>query len=248
VLGFARPVRATRVADERATVVLAVDTSLSMEADDVDPDRLMVARQAAREFVAGLPGALDVGLVTFNGTTAVAAAPSRDREALVAAIDAMDLGEGTAIGEAIYTALDAVAAAPRADDDEPAPARIVLMSDGETTAGRPNEGAARAAADAGVAVDTIAFGTPDGVIDDPLGGTTPVPVAPGPLADIAAATGGTAFEAGSLGELSAVYADIDRVVGHDEVDRDASGWFVGAGIALLAVAASLSLLWFQRLP
>ncbi|HET9608945.1 MAG TPA: VWA domain-containing protein [Acidimicrobiales bacterium] len=248
VLGFARPVRATRVADERATVVLAVDTSLSMEANDVDPDRLTVARQAARAFVADLPGELDVGLVTFNGTTAVAAAPSRDREALVAAIDAMDLGEGTAIGEAIYTALNAVAAAPQGDDDAPAPARIVLMSDGETTAGRPNEEAARAAADAGVAVDTIAFGTPDGVIDDPLGGTTPVPVAPGPLADIAAATGGTAFEAGSLGELSAVYADIGRVVGHDEVDRDVSGWFVGAGIALLAVAASLSVLWFQRLP
>jgi len=75
-----------------------------------------------------------------------------------------------------------------------------------------------------------------------------VPVAPGPLADIAAATGGTAFEAESLGELSAVYADIGRVVGHDEVDRDVSGWFVGAGIALLAVAASLSLVWFQRLP
>lgn len=248
VLGFARPVRATRVADERATIVLAVDTSLSMEADDVDPDRLTVARRAARAFVADLPGELDVGLVTFNGTTAVAAAPSRDREALVAAIDAMDLGEGTAIGEAIYTALDAVAASPRGDDDAPAPARIVLMSDGETTAGRPNEEAARAAAGAGVAVDTIAFGTPDGVIDDPLGGTTPVPVAPGPLADIAAATGGTAFEAGSLGELSAVYADIGRVVGHDEVDRDVSGWFVGAGIALLAVAASLSVLWFQRLP
>ncbi len=248
VLGFARPVRATRVADERATIVLAVDTSLSMEADDVDPDRLTVARQAAREFVADLPGELDVGLVTFNGTTAVAAAPSPDREPLVAAIDAMDLGEGTAIGEAIYTALDAVAAAPRGDDDAPAPARIVLMSDGETTAGRPNEEAARAAAGAGVAVDTIAFGTPDGVIDDPLGGTTPVPVAPGPLADIAAATGGTAFEAGSLGELSAVYADIGRVVGHDEVDRDVGGGLVGAGIALLAVAASLSVLWFQRLP
>ena len=75
-----------------------------------------------------------------------------------------------------------------------------------------------------------------------------MPVAPGPLAEFAAATGGTAFEAGSLGELSAVYADIGRVVGHDEVDRDVSDWFVGAGIALLAVAASLSLLWFQRLP
>lgn len=248
VIGFARPVRATRVGDERATVVLAVDTSLSMEADDVEPTRLEVAQQAARDFVGDLPPELNVGLVTFNGATAVAVAPTRDRDALVDAIDAMALGEGTAIGEAIFTALDAIESAPRGDGDEPAPARIVVMSDGETTMGRPDSEGAAAAAEAGVPVDTIAFGTPDGTIIDEFGDPAPVPVAPGPLADIAATTGGDTFEAESLDELVSVYADIGSVVGHEDEEQDISGWFVGGGLALLALSGSLSLLWSQRLP
>lgn len=248
VVGFARPVRATRVGDERATVVLAIDTSLSMEADDVEPTRLSVAQEAARAFVADLPPELNVGLVTFNGTTSVAVPPGRDRDALTQAIDALELGEGTAIGDAVFTALDAIADAPQGDGDETAPARIVVMSDGETTRGRPDSEGATAAAEAGVPVDTIAFGTADGTILDPLGETEPVPVAPEPLAEIAATTGGTTFEADSLDELAEVYADIGSVVGYDEVDRDVSGWFVGGGLALLALAGSLSLLWSQRLP
>ena len=248
VVGFARPVRATRVGDERATVVLAVDTSLSMEADDVEPTRLDVAQQAARDFVGDLPPELNVGLVTFNGATSVAVAPTRDRDALVDAIDTMVLGEGTAIGEAIFTSLDAVEAAPRGDDDEPAPARIVVMSDGETTMGRPDGEGAAAAAEAGVPVDTIAFGTPDGTIVDAFGDPTPVPVAPGPLADIATTTGGDTFEADSLDGLGRVYADIGGVVGYEDAEADISGWFVGGGLALLALSGSLSLLWSQRLP
>jgi Ca-activated chloride channel family protein len=236
------------VGDEHATVLLALDTSLSMEADDVEPNRLAVAQEAARAFVADLPDRLEVGLVTFHGTTTVAVAPTRDRDALTAAIDAVELGEGTAIGEAVFTALDVVEAAPGGDDGEPVPARIVVMSDGETTVGRPNAEAAAAAADAGVPVDTIAFGTPEGTIEGELGETEPVPVAPEPLAEIASTTGGTAFEAESLGDLSSAYADIRGVVGHDDVDRDVSGWFVGGGILLLAVAGSLSLAWSQRLP
>jgi Ca-activated chloride channel homolog len=248
VIGFARPVRATRIGDERATVVLAVDTSLSMAADDVQPTRLEVAQDAARTFVADLPAELNVGLVTFNGSTSTAVEPTRDRVALIAGIDALELGEGTAIGEAIFTSLDAIAAAPRGDDDEPAPARIVVMSDGETTVGRDNAAGATAATDAGVPVDTIAFGTPDGTIVDEDGEHEPVPVAPQPLADIAASTGGTAFEADSLGELSSAYSDIGSVVGYEEVEQDVSGWFVGGGIAMLALAGSCSLLWSQRLP
>ena len=248
VVGFAQPVREVQVGDERATVILAIDTSLSMEADDVRPTRLEVAQEAARAFVEDLPDELDVGLVTFNGTPTVAVAPTRDREALTAAIDAVELGEGTAIGEAVFTSLDAVAGAPGGENGEPAPARIVVMSDGETTTGRDDAEGAAAASDAGVPVDTIAFGTADGTIEDEDGGVQPVPVAPEPLAEIAASTGGTAFEADSLDELGAAYADIGGVVGYDEVQRDVSGWFVGGGIALLALAGALSLRWSQRLP
>jgi Ca-activated chloride channel homolog len=248
VLGFARPVRAVQMSDQRATVILAIDVSLSMQATDVAPSRLEVARQAAQDFVADLPDDLDVGLITFHDVASVVVAPSRDREALLAAIDRVDLGEGTAIGEAVMASLDAAAAVPPGEDGEPVPARIVLMSDGETTSGIPNEDAAAAAAQAGVPVDTIAFGTPDGVIEDGTGSEQPVPVAPEPLADIAGATGGEAFEAGSLDELQSVYADIGRVVGFKHVDRDISAWFVGFGIVALVVAGAMSLAWSQRLP
>ena len=248
VVAYAQPVRSTQVAKERAVVVLAIDTSLSMEADDVPPSRLDVARDAARDFVESLPEGIDVALVTFNGTTTIAVPPGGEREAVLAAIDAMELGEATAIGEAVFTALDAIDMAPGGEDGERPPARIVLMSDGETTVGRSNEEAAEAAAEAGVPVDTIAFGTPDGVIDDGFGGTEPVPVAPELLADIAATTGGRAFEAGSHAQLSDAYADIGRVVGYEEEDRDVSGWFLGAGLVLLAAAGAGSLAWAQRLP
>lgn len=248
VVGFAKPVRATRVGEERATVVLAIDTSRSMEADDVEPSRLEVAQEAARTFVADLPDELHVGLVTFNGSTTIAVPPTQDHDSVIAGIDAMELGDGTAIGDAIFTSLEAVEAAPRGNDDEPAPGRIVVMSDGETTQGADDAEGAAAASDAAVPVDTIAFGTPDGTIEDEFGETVPVAVAPEPLADIASATGGTAFEADSLDELGSAYTDIGSVVGYEDAEQDVSGWFVGSGLALLVLAGSFSLLWSQRLP
>jgi Ca-activated chloride channel homolog len=248
ILGFAKPVRAVQVPDERSTIMLAVDTSLSMEADDVAPTRLAAAQEAANSFVEALPEGIDVGLVSFNGAATVAVPPSEDREAVHASIDGLELGEATAIGEAIYASLDAIAAAPGGQNGEPAPARIVLMSDGETTVGRPNNEASAAAAEAGVPVYTIAFGTPNGVITAADGLVQPVPVAPGPLQDIAEATEGQSYEAESLPQLTDVYSDIGSVVGYRDEDRDVSGWFVGFGVVLLAAAGAASLVWNQRLP
>lgn len=249
VLGFARPARDVQVGRDRATVMLALDVSLSMEATDVDPSRLEVAQAAALDFVDRLPGGIDLGLVTFSGTATIAVAPTSDHEAVRLAIEEAELAEGTAIGEAIFAGLDAVAGAPPTEDGTPAPGRLVVLSDGETTQGRPNEEAATAAAEAQVPVDTIAFGTPDGVVVDPVTEEeTPVPVAPRPLEDIAATTGGQLHEADSLDELAEVYQDIATAVGYETEQRDISAWFVGTALALLATAGVLSLRWGQRLP
>jgi Ca-activated chloride channel family protein len=248
VVGYARPVRATQVPDERATIVLAIDTSLSMAADDVDPTRLAVAQAAARDFVEQLPEEIDLGLVTFNGVARVAVMPTEERGAVRTAIDELELGESTAIGEAIFTALEVIETAPGGDDGRPAPGRVVLMSDGETTVGRPDADAAAAAAEAGVPVHTIAFGTESGMIETPDGLQQPVPVLPEPLREVADVTGGEAYEAASLPELSDVYEDIGSVVGYRDVDRDVSGWFVGLALVLLAAAGAGSLAWGQRLP
>jgi Ca-activated chloride channel family protein len=246
---FAKPARDVRVPRERATIMMAIDTSLSMEATDVAPTRLKAAQNAAKEFVRLLPPRLRVGLVTFNGSAVVRVAPTQDRAELLAAIDQLRLGERTAIGEAIYASLDAIKTAPKAADGKPVPARIVLMSDGETTSGRPDAQAAAAAKKAKVPVSTIAFGTPDGIIDLPgQDGPIPVPVNPAALAKVANATNGTAFTAATGSELKQVYEDIGSSVGYANELKDITGTFVGMSLLILFVCAALSQLWFSRLP
>jgi Ca-activated chloride channel family protein len=246
---FAKPAREVRVPRERATIMMAIDTSLSMEATDVAPTRLKAAQNAAKEFVNLLPPRLNVGLVTFNGTAIVKVAPTQDREELLAAIDQLRLGERTAIGDAIYASLEAIKSAPKAADGKKVPARIVLMSDGETTSGRPDAQAAAAAKKANVPVSTIAFGTADGYIELPgQDGPIPVPVNPAALAKVANATDGTAFTAATGSELKQVYEDIGSSVGYITELKDITGTFVGVSLLFLFVCAALSQIWFSRLP
>ncbi|MFV0260708.1 MAG: VWA domain-containing protein [Acidimicrobiales bacterium] len=255
VVGFARPARFVLEPRERATVIVAIDTSLSMQATDVQPDRLTAAKEAAERFVTELPPTLNVGVVSFAGTASVLVTPTQDRTAAINAIRNLQLAESTAIGEAIFTSLDALSNAPPDETGTPPPARIVLLSDGETTVGRPDSQAVAAAATAEVPVSTIAFGTEDGTItyDDPTtpeveADVIPVPVGDDNLEAIAEGTGGSFFAATSLEELDAVYADIGSAIGYEEVEREITDWFVGAGLLVLAVASGLGLAWFNRLP
>lgn len=249
VAAFAEPARNERVPRERATIIVAIDTSLSMEATDVAPSRLVAAQAAAKSFIQLLPDRLNVGLVTFNGVATIKVPPTRDREEMLAAIDQLRLGERTAIGEAIYASLEAIKAAPASSGEAEVPARVVLMSDGSTTVGRPDAQASAAAKKAKVPVSTIAFGTPDGTIEiDGQPGPVSVAVNPEALAAIAEATGGTAFTADTGEKLEAVYKDIGSSVGFTTEQRDITATFVGGSLAFLFVAALLSQLWFSRLP
>ena len=256
VAAFAQPARQVRVPRERATVIVAIDVSLSMQATDVEPDRLSAAQVAANRFIEELPPTLNVGIVAFAGSASVLVSPTVDRLPAQNAINNLKLAESTAIGEAIFTSLDALANAPAADDGgEPPPARIVLLSDGQTTVGRPDAQAVDAAVEAEVPVSTIAFGTTRGTIlyDDPNTAVVesqeiPVPVMEDNLRVIADRTNGAFFTASSLDELEAVYNDIGSAIGYELVDREITDWFVGGGIALLALAGAFSLVWFQRLP
>lgn len=254
--GFAQPARQVTVPRERATIIIAIDTSLSMEADDVDPNRLIGAQEAAHTFVDELPPKLNLGVVGFAGSAAVLVPPTQERLGAHLAIDGLKLAESTAIGEAIFTSLDAIRNSPIVGDDgEPAPAAIVVLSDGETTAGRSDASAISAAQLAGIPVSTIAFGTRDGVIiyDDP---TTPqveqmrveVPVGEDNLRKIADQTGGAFFQAASIVELEEVYTNIGSDIGSEVVDREITDWFVGFGLLALLASAVASLTWFQRLP
>lgn len=251
VVAFARPTHDEKVPRERATVVVSIDTSLSMEADDVTPTRIAAAKSAAKAFVDQLPSKINVGLVSFDGNARVDVAPTTDRAKVKKAIDRLQLHEGTAIGEAVFTALDAIKQQAVADDSATnvVPARIVLMSDGKTTVGRANDDGVAAAKKAKVPVSTIAFGTDHGEIivpQEPF--PVPVPVDRPALQAIAAATGGSFFSATSASELQKVYADIGSSIGFDVEQAEITSWFVGAALLALMATAGMSLAWFNRLP
>ncbi len=248
VVAVARPARDERVPRERATVIMAIDTSLSMDATDVDPSRIGGAKEAAAAFLDALPDRLNVGLVSFNGIATVRVAPTTDHERVQEQISDLELDEATAIGEAIFASLDAIEAVLPDETGTAPPARIVLMSDGFTTVGRPDADAVAAARDAGVPVSTIAFGTDQGFIEIPGEGIVPVPVDQTALRSIADGTGGQFFAAASTAELEVVYSDIGSAVGFENEEREIVLWFVTAALILLLATSATSLLWFSRLP
>jgi Ca-activated chloride channel family protein len=259
VLGVAKPVTAVQVPREQATVTLTVDVSLSMEADDVEPSRIAAAQEAARRFVELAPEELEIGIVAFSGVAVPVLAPTVDRAPALAAIDRLELGEGPAIGEGIFTSvqllqtrLEELAAEgadePAEDGEDEAPAAaIVVLSDGETTMGRPDLDAADAAADLDIPVSTISFGTVRGqVIIE--GDVIPVPVNEGALREVADVTGGEFFQAATADELQAILDDLGSRVALEEETREVTDWFTGAGLVLTLLAAAGSLLWFSRIP
>jgi Ca-activated chloride channel family protein len=247
VVGFARPTAEVKVPRERATILVAIDVSASMEATDVAPTRFEAAQDAARRFVGQLPEQFNVGIVAFDGRARVIVPPSTDRDLVRNGIEGLDLGPATAIGEAVITALESIAGFDAQAATEPPPARIVLLSDGENTAGRSPEIAAAEAAAAGVPVYTIAYGTPDGQVVSG-GYVVPVPVDGPALQRLADATGGGFYEAASGEELQAVYEDIGSSVGFRTEQQEVSVWFIGLGLLAALGAAGASLLWFSRLP
>jgi Ca-activated chloride channel homolog len=250
VLGFARPSITQKKPRQVGAVVLAIDTSGSMRATDVTPTRLGAAKAAAARFVSGLPVGLKVGLVSFETVARTLVAPIPDHAAVLGAIDALTIGGGTATADAITQSLHAISVLPAAADGKRVPAAIVLMSDGTPSAGlnglSPSAAVDVATAEAkqaGVPIDTIAFGTQNGTFRN-----KPVPYDPQAMAKIAAATGGKSFTASSGRELDTVYEQIRRSVGYDTVRHEITGWFLALGLGCGFVAGIAGLTMMQRLP
>jgi Ca-activated chloride channel homolog len=232
---------------ERATVMLAIDVSLSMEADDVAPTRIEAAQEAAKAFVNELPPTYNLGLVSFAKSANVLVSPPKDRAAVMAGIDGLTLAEATATGEAVFTSLDAIRTVPADGADGAPPARIVLLSDGYRTSGRSIEDAASAASAANVPVSTIAFGTDTGVVDI-RGQMQRVPVDRLSLQQLAETTKGFFYEAASVGELKKVYEDMGSSIGHRVEPREVTQWYAGFALLFGLIGAAMSLLWTSRLP
>jgi Ca-activated chloride channel homolog len=249
VIAWAGPTTTTTVPVERATVILAIDVSLSMQAEDVEPDRLRAAQAAALDFLTVVPPELNVGLVTFSGSATIAVPPTTDRDLVAESIERLQLAERTAIGEAIFASLDAIRLVPSDPGAQSVPAAIVLMSDGATTAGRADEQGIAAAVEQGVPVTTIAFGTDEGAITipgDPV--PVPVPVDRTALRVIADETGGAFFSAVTAQQLEDIYVDIGSSIGFTTAQRDISDWFITLALMAMITSGAMSLAWFSRLP
>lgn len=255
-LAFAKPVVAGEVEESTKLVVLAIDTSISMEAEDVSPSRVDAARDAAITFLDSVPEGVAVGVVAFDGHARELIAPTSRLEAvrsvIESSINAGSLGEGTAIGEAVYLGVSALTSgqvASPADGETLSPGTIVLMSDGDNTMGRPNDEAASAARASGIPVHTIAFGTDAGTIEDPWGGgSIPVPVNEAALEQLAHQTEGQALTAQTADQLADVYEELGRSVTVETEEVEVADLFAGAGLAILVLAGVGSLRWSGRLP
>jgi Ca-activated chloride channel family protein len=255
VVACARPARSVQVPQELSTVIIALDSSASMGSTDVPPSRIEVAQAAAERFVRALPRGPLVGYVDFSGSSSIEVPPTYDRFAVLEAISETQLSSGTAIGEAIVSSIDAVAItvglpdvdSPKAHPAHLPPSAVVLLSDGDTNAGRPPEAGSALAKKYGVPVSTIAYGTKDGTaIINGLKQTVPVNV--DALREIARTTGGHFFQATNASELTTVYHSLGSEIGYRTEYRDISVWFVVVALALALVTAALSLVWFARMP
>lgn len=244
---FAKPEADVKVPRERATIVVALDTSASMQATDVPPDRFTAAKASAKAFIDRLPKQFNVGLVSFNAVASVVATPTQDHAAVRDAVDELQLAGGTAIGEAVVASLNAIQNVPGSNDTGPPPARVVLLSDGGNTIGRGLDVAAAAANQLHVPVSTIAYGTADGTVTV-QGQVVPVPVDAPSLAALAQATGGQSYTAKSGEELNGVYADIGSQVGYTTQRTEVTATLTGLGLLAAVGAAATALLWSARFP
>ncbi len=273
LVGLARPQRTMAVPREQATVMLTMDTSRSMIATDVAPNRHDAAQAAARTFVDRLPEKFRVGVVSFSTQAQVIAPPTDDRALVHQALESLQPQGGTALGDAIDRSLDparqgaeggeggesgesgatppggGAGEAERSD----VPVVVLLLSDGKNTQGATEPlDAAEKAKELGVPVYTVALGTEGGevTVTDENGMEQRIPVPPDveTLRQVAETTGGEFFDAPDSEALEAVYENLASRVGFEQEEQEVTYAFLGAGTILLLAAGTLSALWFNRIP
>jgi Ca-activated chloride channel homolog len=251
LVGLARPQTTVAVPVEQATVMLATDVSGSMQAKDVAPDRLTAARNAAAGMVERLPNGARAGLVEFNHRARLVQSPTAKHQQVIDRIRALQPSGGTATGDAITAAVNAIRAATRPGEDPP-PSAILLLSDGASTRGRDAMEAAREAARLKIPIYTVALGTANGTIqverDNGTFRTETVPPDPEAMRQIAQITKGRAFTTAKASELDSIYRQLGSRVAMRDEPREITAGFAGGALLLLFVGGAMSLRWFGRLP
>jgi Ca-activated chloride channel family protein len=273
ILAVARPQATITLPTQHETVILAMDISGSMRATDVEPNRLVAAQNAAKQFVAEQPENVRVGVVAFAGTATVAQAPTRNRDDVIAAIDRFQLQRATAIGSAIIVSLATIfpeagidvgtltygpdsskkseklsgAAAPKpVPPGSYASAVIILLTDGQRTTGPDSIQAAKMAAERGVRIYTVGVGTPEGKVIGFEGWSMRVRLDEETLKAVADITRGEYFYAGNAVDLKKVYQALNAKLILERKKTEITALFAGLAALLAVVSAALSLAWFHR--
>jgi Ca-activated chloride channel homolog len=277
LVAVARPTAVVTLPSQHDLVVLAMDVSRSMLAEDVQPNRITAAQAAARAFIGDQPSHTRIAIVAFAGTASVVQAPTNNREDLLAAIDRFQLQRATAIGNAIVVSLATIFPEAKIDiaavnatrrgggipldsntpPDAPAfkpvppgsygAAVIILLTDGQATTGVDPIEAARMAADRGVRVFTVGIGTKEGEVLRTEGWSMRVRLDEESLKTIADLTRGEYFYAGTAVDLKKVYETLNTKLVFETRETEVTALFAALAALMALVAAGLSLWWFNRL-
>ena len=276
VLASARPTAVVTLPTQQQTLILAMDVSGSMRAADVQPNRLVASQNAAKQFVAELPRDVRVGIVAFAGTAQLVQPPTLSRQDIVDAIDRFQLQRATAIGSAIVISLatifpeagidlsqvtgerkmpKALQIDPQRKAEEtfkPVPpgsyssAAVILLTDGQRTTGPDPIDAAKMAAERGVKVFTVGFGTKDGEVIGFEGWSMRVRLDEDTLKSIADITKAEYFYAGTSQDLKKAYEALSSRLVMEKKETEVTSLFAAAAALLTLLAAGLSVWWFGR--
>jgi Ca-activated chloride channel family protein len=274
VLAAARPIATITLPISQRTIILAMDVSGSMRAEDVKPNRLVASQEAAKTFVAALPREVKIGVVSFAGTAAVVQAPTTSRDDVIAAIDRFQLQRGTATGSGIVLSLATLfpddgieishitgqRSMPRMLGDEAkspkefkpvepgsyGSAAIIMLTDGQRTTGPDPMDAAKMAADRGVRVYTVGVGTTQGEVIGFEGWSMRVRLDEETLKSVSVLTRGEYFFAGTAEDLKKVYESLSSRVVVERKEQEVSALFAALGALLTVLSAGLSVWWFGR--
>jgi Ca-activated chloride channel homolog len=278
ILAMARPMATVTLPTQKQTIILALDASGSMRAKDVEPSRLLASQAAAKQFIQEASPQTRIGLVVFAGTAQLVQPPTEDREALIAAVERMQLQRATATGSALIVSLATIfpeagfdvstavlgresrsgpierkAEAKKKGDFKPVEpgsynsAVIIMMTDGQRTTGPDPIDVAKLAAERGVRVYTVGFGTTKGEVIGFEGWSFRVRLDEDTLKQVSTMTRGEYFYAGTAADLKKVYQSLNSRLAFEKRETEITALVSAVAAAFTLLAGLLSLLWFNRI-
>jgi len=261
LFGLARPEVFVDLPRVEGTVVLALDVSNSMAADDFEPTRMEAAKAAARVFVEGQPNTVQVGVVAFGNGGFVVQPPTDDQTAVLAAIDRLSPQGATSLGQGIFSALSAIAGEPILIDPAaleagpPLPdigsypsAVVLLLTDGENTTSSDPLEIAQLAAEAGVRIYPVGIGTTEGAVLQIEGYNILTQLDETALQEIASVTNGSYYHADDGETLREIYEHVDLRLTVAGEKMEVTAILAGLSLLLFLIGGVLSLFWFGRVP